>query len=57
MIVIYASNEAAALEVCEEIKALGGEKGGLGIAMKANVGSVDEVQAMFAKINEEVKSL
>jgi len=54
VIVNYASSDASALEVCEEIKALSGEKGGMGIAMKANIGSVDEVQAMFAKINAEV---
>lgn len=54
VIVNYASNEAAAIEVCEEIKVAAGEKGGLGVAIKANVGNHAEVQAMFAKVNEEV---
>lgn len=54
VVVNYASNEAMALEVCEEIKLKGGEKGALGVAIKANCGSVEEVQAMFTKINEEV---
>lgn len=56
VIVNYASNEAAALEVCEEIKALGGEIGAIGIPIKANIGSVEEIQQMFAKVNEEVIS-
>merc|ERR1719164_260118 len=50
----YASNEAAALEVVEEIKAVGGEKGATAIAVKANCGNVQEVQAMFEKVNEEL---
>mmetsp|Transcript_21809 Transcript_21809/g.30012 ORF Transcript_21809/g.30012 Transcript_21809/m.30012 type:complete len:300 (-) Transcript_21809:67-966(-) len=54
VIVNYASSESSALEVCEEIKTRAGEKGALGVPMKANCGSVEEVQAMFAKINEEV---
>ena len=54
VIVNYASNEALALEVCEEIKTRAGEKGALGVAIKANCGSIEEVQAMFSKINEEV---
>lgn len=54
VIVNYASNEAAAIEVCEAIKAAAGENGGLGVPMKANCGSVEEVQAMFSKINAEV---
>lgn len=44
VIINYASNEAAALAVCEEIKALAGDKGGMGVPMKANCGSVEEVQ-------------
>ena len=54
VIVNYASSEASAQEVCDEIKALGGDKGGMGVPMKCNVGSVQEIQTMFAKINEEV---
>ena len=54
VVVNYASNEAAALEVCEEIKVRGGEKGAVGIPLKANVGDIKEIQAMFAKVNEEV---
>lgn len=54
VIINYASNEAAALEVVEEIKVRGGDKGGLGVPMKANCGNVEEVQAMFNKIVEEV---
>jgi NADP-dependent 3-hydroxy acid dehydrogenase YdfG len=55
VIVNYASNEALALEVCEEIKVRAGEKGAVGIAIKANCGNIEEVQALFAKVNEEVK--
>jgi len=54
VIVNYASNEAAAIEVCDEIKAKGGEKGGAGFPYKANIASVEEVQAMFNKVIEEV---
>lgn len=54
VIVNYASSEEAALEVCKEIAARGGEKGAIGVAIKANVANVEEVQAMFSKINEEV---
>lgn len=54
VVVNYASNEAAALEVVEEIKARGGEKGATAIAVKANCGSVEEVQGMFAKVVEEL---
>ena len=48
VVVNYASNEAAALEVCEEIKVRGGDKGAVGIPLKANVGDIKEIQAMFA---------
>lgn len=54
VIVNYASSDAAAIEVCEEIKARAGDKGAMGIPMKANIGSVEEVQAMFGKIVETV---
>lgn len=54
VIVNYASSEASAIEVCDEIKALSGDKGGMGVPMKCNVGSVEEIQAMFAKINADV---
>eukprot|EP01041_Mallomonas_annulata_P006503 gene6503-13132_t len=54
VIVNYASNDAAAIEVCNEIKERAGDKGAVGIPMKANIGSLEEIQAMFAKVNEEV---
>lgn len=54
VIVNYASSEASALEVCNEIQTRAGEKGAVGIPMKANCANIEEVQAMFAKINEEV---
>jgi len=54
VIVNYASNEAAALEVCKEIQERGGEKGATATAIKANIGSLEEIQALFAKVNEEV---
>jgi 3-oxoacyl-ACP reductase-like protein len=54
VIVNYASSDAAANEVCDEIKTRGAEKGGMGFPMKANCGNVNEVQEMFAKINNEV---
>ena len=49
-----ASSDTAANEVCEEIKTRAGDKGAMGIPMKANIGSAEEVQAMFAKIVETV---
>jgi 3-oxoacyl-[acyl-carrier protein] reductase len=54
VIVNYASNEAAALEVCEEIKTRAGDKGAVGIPMKANIGSYEELAKMFDQITEEV---
>jgi 3-oxoacyl-[acyl-carrier protein] reductase len=54
VIINYASAEAAALEVAAEIKEKGGDKGGVGIPMKCNVGSSEELTAMFEKINNEV---
>eukprot|EP00601_Ochromonadales_sp_CCMP2298_P019543 CAMPEP_0173310114 /NCGR_PEP_ID=MMETSP1143-20121109/22709_1 /TAXON_ID=483371 /ORGANISM="non described non described, Strain CCMP2298" /LENGTH=274 /DNA_ID=CAMNT_0014251787 /DNA_START=70 /DNA_END=894 /DNA_ORIENTATION=+ len=54
VVVTYASNEALAMEVVEEIKARSAEKGGTAIAIKANSGNVDEVRAMFERACEEV---
>ena len=54
VIINYSSNEAAAQEVCDEIKVRTGDKGGSGVPMKANIASVTEVQEMFKKISEEV---
>jgi 3-oxoacyl-[acyl-carrier protein] reductase len=54
VIVNYASNDAAALEVCDEIKALGGDKGGEGFAYKANMGDLNDVRGMFDKVVEEI---
>jgi 3-oxoacyl-[acyl-carrier protein] reductase len=53
VVVNYASNEASANEVVQEIIALAQAKGGSAIAVKANCGKVEEVQAMFNKVNEE----
>jgi hypothetical protein len=53
-VVNYAASEAPALEVVEQVKALAEEKGGTAIAVKANIGNVDEVRSMFNKVNEEV---
>jgi short-subunit dehydrogenase len=57
VVVNYASNEAAALEVCNEINQLGGSKGGSATPIKCNIGSVDEIKVMFEKINTEVGPL
>jgi len=54
VVVNFASNEAAALEVVEEIKARGGDKGGTAIAIKANIGKVEEVQSMFSQITQQL---
>ena len=54
VIVNYASNEAAALEVCEEIKLRCGDSGAVGVPFKADVSNSVEIQAMFEKISEEV---
>ncbi len=54
VVVNYASNEAKAIEVCDEIKQRGGSKGGDAIAIKANCGNIEEVQSMFTQINEKV---
>ena len=54
VIVNYASSDAAAKEVCDEIVARGGDKGAMAVPMKANIGSPEEVQAMIAKACEEV---
>jgi 3-oxoacyl-[acyl-carrier protein] reductase len=57
VIVNYASSDAAAIEVCEEIAARAGDKGARGIPMKCNVGDVKEVNEMFSKIVEEVSDV
>ena len=55
VVINYASSAESANEVADLIKnGPGGEKGGLGFPVKANVGNVEEVQAMFAKVNAEV---
>jgi 3-oxoacyl-[acyl-carrier protein] reductase len=54
VIVNYASSSGAAEDVCKEIAELGGEKGGSGVPIKANLGSVEEIRAMFNKVEEEV---
>lgn len=54
VVVNYASNEASALEVCSEIATLGAAKGGSGFPVKCNIGNVDEIKAMFEKVNSEV---
>lgn len=56
VIVNYASNEVAAEEVVSEIIQRGGEKGANAIAVKANCGNLEEVQAMFSKTIESVRS-
>ncbi len=54
VIVNYISNEGLALEVCEEIKSRAGHIGAVGIPIKANCGKVEDIKAMFAKVNAEV---
>ena len=54
VIVNYASSEAAALEVCTEISEKFGEKGAIGVPIKANCANIDEVRAMFQKVVAEV---
>ena len=54
VIVNYVSNEAAAVEVCNEIQTRAGDKGAIGIPMKGNIGDLESIRSMFAKINEEV---
>ena len=51
----YASNDAAALEVCNEITSRSADKGGVGIPFKCDISSSDEIKAMFEKINSEVQ--
>lgn len=57
VVVNYASNEASAQETVQEIINRGGDKGGSALAIKANCGNAQEVQAMFAQINEQVSYL
>lgn len=54
VIINYASSDAAAIEVAEEIKIRAGDKGALGVPMKCNCANVEDVRAMFTKVNEEV---
>ena len=54
VVVNYASNADAALEVCNEIKEKFGAKGADGLAIKANCANVQEVQAMFTQANEQL---
>jgi shikimate 5-dehydrogenase len=56
IIVNYASNEAQAQEVVEELKAIAGPKGGTAVAIKADISNAEEVQAMFAQAVEEVSA-
>lgn len=53
----YVGNEAQALEVVEELKAIAGPKGGGAIAVRADISNAEEVQAMFAKAVQEVRLL
>lgn len=57
VVVNYASNEAAAQAVCEEVKARAAVKGGTAVAMKADCSNFDEITAMFQRINAEVGSV
>jgi len=54
IVVNYATNEAQAQEVVEELKVIAGPKGGSAIAIKADCSKAEEVQAMFAKAVEEL---
>ena len=54
VVVNYASNEAAAIEVCDAIKAVAEAKGGSATMYKANVGDSEEVSKMFNHISETV---
>jgi 3-oxoacyl-ACP reductase-like protein len=54
VVVNYASNEEAAIEVCNQIKAVGAAKGADAIAIKANCGLQPEVDEMFKQIKEKV---
>lgn len=57
VIVNYSSNEAAALEVCEEIKTRGQQKGGDAIAIKGNVGKAEDVNNLVQGSLEHFKSI
>jgi 3-oxoacyl-[acyl-carrier protein] reductase len=52
VVVNYASSDAAAKEVCDEIAAM--EGGGQGFPMKADMGDRDQVRTMFENVVEEV---
>jgi hypothetical protein len=57
IIVNYASNEAAALQLCSEISNRGAIKGASAHPIKANVANLEEVHGMFEKIFAEVSHL
>eukprot|EP01031_Cornospumella_fuschlensis_P049037 gene49037-60028_t len=54
VIVNFASNEEAAQLVVSEIKAQFADRGGGAVAIKANCANVEEVRAMFQRVNSEV---
>lgn len=49
IVINYARSKKAAMETAEEIQTLGRKA----LVVKANVGDVDKIKAMFAQINEE----
>ena len=55
IIVNYATNEAQAQEVVDEIKARASLKGSTAIAIKADCSDPEQVQAMFAQAVQEVR--
>jgi len=57
VIVNYSGNEAAALEVCEEIKERGKLKGSDAIAIQANIGVPEEVGKLIQITLEQYKSI
>jgi len=54
VIVNFASNEEAAQQVVSEIKTQFADRGGSAVAIKANCANVEEVRAMFQRVNSEV---
>lgn len=55
VVVNFSSNEAAALEVCEEIKLRGKINGGDAVAIQGNVGKVEDVEKLMKKTLEQVR--
>lgn len=49
IVINYARSKSAALEVAEEIKAMGRKV----LVVRANVGDVDKIKAMFEQIDQE----